>query len=158
MRCAAFLAVAVLWLGAAVPAAGATEAGPTPERIGQVRGDTLLVSLDRVIDAALAHNEMLAAAAAMSDAAGADALGAWRDLSVMCRVNGKERQHGRASDMVFGIPFVIAYISHIMTLEAGDLIATGSPSGVGPLEPGDVVEVEIPGVGVLRNPVEARSA
>ena len=87
-----------------------------------------------------------------------DALGAWRDLAVMCRVNGRERQHGRASDMVFGIPFLIAYISRIMTLEAGDLVATGSPSGVGPLEPGDVVEVEIPGVGVLRNPVEVRPA
>ncbi len=84
-----------------------------------------------------------------------EALGAWTDLAVICRVNGAERQRGRASDMVFGIPFLIAYISHVMTLEPGDLVATGSPPGVGALEPGDVVEVEIPGVGVLRNPVEA---
>jgi 2-keto-4-pentenoate hydratase/2-oxohepta-3-ene-1,7-dioic acid hydratase in catechol pathway len=64
-----------------------------------------------------------------------------------------ERQHGHASDMIFGIPFLLAYVSHVMTLEPGDLVLTGSPSGVGPLAPGDVVEVEIPGVGVLRNPV-----
>ncbi len=55
--------------------------------------------------------------------------------------------------MVFGIPALVAYISQVMTLEPGDLIATGTPPGVGPLSPGDVVEVEIPGVGVLRNPV-----
>jgi 2-keto-4-pentenoate hydratase/2-oxohepta-3-ene-1,7-dioic acid hydratase in catechol pathway len=78
----------------------------------------------------------------------------WRELEVKCRVNGVERQHGRARDMAFGIPFLIAHISTIMTLEPGDLIATGTPAGVGPLEPGDVVEVEIPGVGVLSNPVE----
>jgi 2-keto-4-pentenoate hydratase/2-oxohepta-3-ene-1,7-dioic acid hydratase in catechol pathway len=74
-------------------------------------------------------------------------------LEVRCRVNGVERQHGRARDMAFGILTLVAYISHVMTLEPGDLIATGTPSGVGPLHPGDVVEVEIPGVGVLRNPV-----
>jgi 2-keto-4-pentenoate hydratase/2-oxohepta-3-ene-1,7-dioic acid hydratase in catechol pathway len=59
--------------------------------------------------------------------------------------------------MVFGIPMLIAYISHIMTLEPGDVIATGTPEGVGPLREGDVVEVEVSGVGVLRNPVAARS-
>ena len=82
-------------------------------------------------------------------------LPAWRDLEVMCRVNGVERQHGHAADMIFGIPFLLAYISHVMTLEPGDLVLTGSPPGVGLLAPGDVVEVEIPGVGVLRNPVTA---
>ncbi len=82
-------------------------------------------------------------------------LPAWRDLKVMCRVNGVERQHGHAADMIFGIPFLLAYISHVMTLEPGDLVLTGSPPGVGPLASGDVVEVEIPGVGVLRNPVTA---
>ncbi len=76
-------------------------------------------------------------------------------LEVFCRVNGTERQHGRAADMVFKIPMIVSYISRIMTLEAGDLIATGTPAGVGPLLPGDVVEVEIPGVGVLRNSVVA---
>jgi len=76
-------------------------------------------------------------------------------LEVFCRVNGTERQHGRAADMVFKIPMIVSYISRIMTLEEGDLIATGTPAGVGPLLPGDMVEVEIPGVGVLRNPVVA---
>ncbi len=79
----------------------------------------------------------------------------YSSLEVMCRVNGQERQHGRAADMVFGIPMLVSYISHVMTLEPGDLIATGTPEGVGPLEPGDVVEVEVTGVGVLRNPVAA---
>jgi len=76
-------------------------------------------------------------------------------LEVFCRVNGAERQHGRAADMAFNIPMIVSYISHIMTLEEGDLIATGTPAGVGPLQPGDIVEVEIPGVGVLRNSVVA---
>ena len=77
-------------------------------------------------------------------------------LEVLGRVNGQVRQHGRAADMVFGIPMLVAYISNIMTLEPGDVIATGTPEGVGPLRPGDVVEVEIPGVGILRNPVAPR--
>jgi 2-keto-4-pentenoate hydratase/2-oxohepta-3-ene-1,7-dioic acid hydratase in catechol pathway len=70
-------------------------------------------------------------------------------------VNGVERQHGRSREMVFSILRLVAYISQVMTLEPGDLIATGTPSGVGPLQAGDVVEVEIPGIGVLRNPVVA---
>jgi 2-keto-4-pentenoate hydratase/2-oxohepta-3-ene-1,7-dioic acid hydratase in catechol pathway len=76
-------------------------------------------------------------------------------LEVRCRVNGAERQRGRAADMVFGIATLIAYISQVMTLEPGDLVATGTPAGVGPLVDGDVVEVEIGGVGVLRNPVRS---
>ncbi len=56
--------------------------------------------------------------------------------------------------MVFSIPSLLAYISRIMTLEPGDLVATGTPSGVGPLAPGDVVEVEIPGVSRVSNPVQ----
>jgi 2-keto-4-pentenoate hydratase/2-oxohepta-3-ene-1,7-dioic acid hydratase in catechol pathway len=78
-------------------------------------------------------------------------------LEVLCRVNGKQRQHGRARDMVFSILALVSVVSHVMTLEPGDLIATGTPTGVGPLAPGDVVEVEIPGVGVLRNPVVAEA-
>ena len=74
-------------------------------------------------------------------------------LEVICRVNGAERQHGHAGDMVFSIPMLLSYISHIMTLEPGDVVTTGTPSGVGPLVPGDLVEVEIPGVGVLTNTV-----
>ncbi|MFC1530225.1 fumarylacetoacetate hydrolase family protein [Gemmatimonadota bacterium] len=76
------------------------------------------------------------------------------DLEVICRVNGEVRQHGHARDMQFSIPMVVAYISSIMTLEPGDLIATGTPAGVGPLLPGDTVEVEIPSVGLLTNRVE----
>ena len=79
----------------------------------------------------------------------------WQSLEVIGRVNGQVRQHGKASDMQFAIPFLLSHISQVMTLEAGDLIATGTPAGVGRLNPGDVVEVEIPGVGVLRNPVVA---
>jgi 2-keto-4-pentenoate hydratase/2-oxohepta-3-ene-1,7-dioic acid hydratase in catechol pathway len=76
-------------------------------------------------------------------------------LEMICRVNGEQRQHGRAADMAFSIPVLIEYISGVMTLEPGDVIATGTPAGVGPLKPGDVVEVEIPGIGILRNPVQA---
>jgi len=76
-------------------------------------------------------------------------------LEVIGRVNGTVRQHGRAADMVFGIPMLLAYISQAMTLEPGDLVVTGTPEGVGPLVAGDVVEVEVTGVGVLRNPVVA---
>ena len=82
-----------------------------------------------------------------------DELPSLTELEVHCRVNGQERQHGRAAEMAFDVPTLLEYISRIMTLEAGDLIATGTPAGVGPLEPGDNVEVEIPGVGVLRNSV-----
>ena len=74
-------------------------------------------------------------------------------LTVTTRVNGKVRQEGRASDMVFNIPALIAYISGIMTLEANDLVLTGTPDGVGTLAPGDVVEVEIGGVSRVSNPV-----
>lgn len=79
----------------------------------------------------------------------------WRDIELTCRVNGQLRQHGFARDMVFGIPMLIAYISRVMTLEPGDIIATGTPEGVGPLYPGDVVEVELAGFDVLQNPVVA---
>jgi 2-keto-4-pentenoate hydratase/2-oxohepta-3-ene-1,7-dioic acid hydratase in catechol pathway len=77
-------------------------------------------------------------------------------LSVTTRVNGEVRQQSGADDMVFDIPALVAHISAIMTLEPGDLIATGTPSGVGPLVAGDVVEIEIGGgVGKLSNPVVA---
>ena len=78
-------------------------------------------------------------------------------LEVVTRVNGTQRQHGRAADMAFPIPMIVSHISHIMTLEAGDLIATGTPAGIGPLAPGDIVEVEIPGVSMVTNPVAAPS-
>ena len=78
-----------------------------------------------------------------------------RDLRVETRVNGELRQDGQFSDVVFGIEILVSYISRVMTLEPGDLIATGTPSGVGSLVPSDVVEVNIPGVGAVRNPVQA---
>jgi len=74
-------------------------------------------------------------------------------LGVRCRVNGKTRQDGNTSDLIFSIPILISFISGIMRLEPGDLIATGTPLGVGPLAANDVVEVEIEGIGVLKNQV-----
>jgi 2-keto-4-pentenoate hydratase/2-oxohepta-3-ene-1,7-dioic acid hydratase in catechol pathway len=79
-----------------------------------------------------------------------------RALEVICRVNGEVRQHGRSADMAFPIPVLIEYITAVMTLEPGDLIATGTPAGVGRLVEGDVVEVEVVGIGTLRNPVALR--
>jgi 2-keto-4-pentenoate hydratase/2-oxohepta-3-ene-1,7-dioic acid hydratase in catechol pathway len=76
-------------------------------------------------------------------------------LRVVTRVNGVERQHGAASDMLFAIPDLLAYVSNVMTLEPGDIVATGSPAGVGILKAGDEVEVEIVGVSRVRNPVKA---
>lgn len=73
--------------------------------------------------------------------------------AIATRVNGAERQSARISDMVFSPAFLVAYVSRMMTLWPGDLILTGTPAGVGPLVAGDVVEVEIEGVGVLRNRV-----
>ena len=75
-------------------------------------------------------------------------------LAVITRVNGEVRQQAPVGEMVFTIPFLIAHISRIMTLEPGDLIATGTPEGVGPLAAGDVVEIEIGGVGTVKNPVQ----
>ncbi len=79
-------------------------------------------------------------------------------LGVTTRVNGEVRQEGDASDMVFDIPTIIEYISNVMTLEPGDLIATGTPEGIGPLQAGDVVEVEVRGVGKVSNPVVSGTA
>lgn len=76
-------------------------------------------------------------------------------LQVVTRVNGKERQRGSASQMAFSIPMLLSYISNVMTLEPGDLVCTGTPAGVGTLQPGDVVEVEVPGISLVRNPVVA---
>jgi 2-keto-4-pentenoate hydratase/2-oxohepta-3-ene-1,7-dioic acid hydratase in catechol pathway len=75
------------------------------------------------------------------------------DLEVTCRVNGEVRQHGNTGEMVFSPAQLIAYISAIMTLEPGDVIMTGTPAGVSPIVAGDVVEVEVEGIGILKNPV-----
>lgn len=75
------------------------------------------------------------------------------DIRITCCVNGDIRQDARTSDMVFAPEFLIRYISNMMTLLPGDIIATGTPEGVGILKPGDVCEVEIEGIGTLRNKV-----
>jgi 2-keto-4-pentenoate hydratase/2-oxohepta-3-ene-1,7-dioic acid hydratase in catechol pathway len=72
---------------------------------------------------------------------------------VTTRINGKIKQQGRTSDMAFSVPFLIRHIAEIMTLYPGDLIATGTPAGVSRMTHGDVVEVEVEGIGVLRNQV-----
>jgi len=77
-------------------------------------------------------------------------------LRVETRVNGELRQSGGLDDLLFPVPELVAWISGVMTLEPGDLLLTGTPAGVGPLEAGDEVEVRIPGVGAVRNPVRAR--
>ncbi len=77
----------------------------------------------------------------------------WRTLTVTTRLNGTVKQQGATSEMAYSIPVILAFISSVMTLEPGDLIATGTPAGVGRLASGDVVEVEVSGVGVLRNTV-----
>ena len=75
------------------------------------------------------------------------------DADIQTRVNGVMKQRSNTSDLIFGVPKLIEFISHVMTLEPGDVIATGTPPGVGRLEKGDVVEVEIEGIGVLKNKV-----
>ena len=75
---------------------------------------------------------------------------------VTTRVNGELKQNGMTSTMAFSVPFLIRYISRIMTLYPGDLIATGTPAGVSRLKDGDIVEVEVEGVGVLRNQVSEK--
>jgi 2-keto-4-pentenoate hydratase/2-oxohepta-3-ene-1,7-dioic acid hydratase in catechol pathway len=87
-------------------------------------------------------------------------LGDGAGLRVVQRLNGDVLQDGNTRDLIFSVPFLVSYISNVFTLEPGDLILTGTPSGVGwardpkvALQPGDVVEVEVEGVGLLRNPV-----
>jgi 2-keto-4-pentenoate hydratase/2-oxohepta-3-ene-1,7-dioic acid hydratase in catechol pathway len=80
------------------------------------------------------------------------------DLEVRCEVNEEVRQLGRTKDMVFDPASVVSYVSHMMTLLPGDVILTGTPSGVGPIVAGDVVSVRIEGIGELINPVQAREA
>ena len=78
-------------------------------------------------------------------------------LEVVCRVNGVVRQQATGAAMVFSVPALLSYISRVMTLEPGDIVATGTPAGVGPLMPGDVVEVEVVGCSIVSNPVVAES-
>jgi 2-keto-4-pentenoate hydratase/2-oxohepta-3-ene-1,7-dioic acid hydratase in catechol pathway len=75
------------------------------------------------------------------------------NVTVETRLNGEVKQKGNTADMAFPVAFLIRYISEIMTLYPGDLIATGTPAGVSRMKPGDIVEVEVGGIGVLRNRV-----
>ena len=74
-------------------------------------------------------------------------------LQLITTVNGEVKQKATSSEMVFKIPMLLSFISHIMTLEPGDLVATGTPSGISPLRAGDTVEVSIKGISRVRNPV-----
>jgi 2-keto-4-pentenoate hydratase/2-oxohepta-3-ene-1,7-dioic acid hydratase in catechol pathway len=86
----------------------------------------------------------------------ADGLDPWAGVSIETRVNGDMRQSGNTRDFIFPLDVVIRYISQILTLEPGDLIATGTPEGVAPVVAGDVIEVSIEGIGQLRNSVADR--
>ncbi len=77
----------------------------------------------------------------------------WNGIRVQTRVNGQLRQDGTTADFLFPLDVILRYITQVMTLEPGDVIATGTPAGVGPLQPGDTVEVTVEGVGPLTNPV-----
>ena len=74
-------------------------------------------------------------------------------LAIATRLNGQTRQSSTTADMIFDVGYIVAFVSRVMTLEEGDLITTGTPPGVGNLTPGDTVEIEIEGIGVLANPV-----
>ena len=74
-------------------------------------------------------------------------------LDIQCRLNGKIVQSSNTEYMIFSVPELLSFISKNLTLVPGDIVSTGTPGGVGPLEHGDVVEVEIEGIGILRNPV-----
>lgn len=82
-----------------------------------------------------------------------DEVDPWRGVQVQTRVNGEIRQDGNTRDFIFPLDRIVHHIAEFMTLIPGDLIATGTPQGVGPVKPGDVVEVTVGGVGTLRNPV-----
>jgi 2-keto-4-pentenoate hydratase/2-oxohepta-3-ene-1,7-dioic acid hydratase in catechol pathway len=97
-----------------------------------------------------------------SELASVSELGDGNGLRVMQRLNGEVLQDGNTSDLIFSVPYLVSYISNAFTLEPGDVILTGTPAGVGwgrdpkvSLQGGDVVEVEVEGIGVLQNPVVA---
>jgi 2-keto-4-pentenoate hydratase/2-oxohepta-3-ene-1,7-dioic acid hydratase in catechol pathway len=77
------------------------------------------------------------------------------DVLVESYLNGERRQSSRTSQFIFGIELLVSFISHVMTLEPGDLIITGTPAGIGPMRPGDEIEVRIEGIGSLKNRVSA---
>lgn len=78
------------------------------------------------------------------------------NVKVESRLNGEVRQSDNTSGLIFNVPFLIEYITDVMTLEPGDIIMTGTPHGVGAMKDGDTIEIEVEGVGVLKNPVTHR--
>lgn len=83
----------------------------------------------------------------------ADGLDPWKGVRIETKLNGQVRQSGTTADFIFPLDVIVRYIASVMTLEPGDVIATGTPAGVGPMQAGDVVEVTVEGVGNLRNPI-----
>jgi 2-keto-4-pentenoate hydratase/2-oxohepta-3-ene-1,7-dioic acid hydratase in catechol pathway len=83
----------------------------------------------------------------------AEGLDPWQGVKLETRLNGQTRQSGTTSDFIFPLDVILRYITSVMTLEPGDVIATGTPAGVAPMQPGDVVEVAVEGVGTLVNRV-----
>jgi len=79
------------------------------------------------------------------------------DVRIQCRVNGEIRQDHRSTDRIWPLAELVSYISHVMTLLPGDVIGTGSPPKPGPIAAGDVIEVEIEGIGILRNTARLKS-
>lgn len=84
----------------------------------------------------------------------AEDIGDPQNLQIQCRLNGKTVQDSNTKFMIFKIPEILAFVSKNFTLEEGDIISTGTPSGVGPVKPGDVIEIEIENIGILRNYVQ----
>lgn len=85
-----------------------------------------------------------------------DEVDPWAGIAVQTRLNGELKQDGNTRDFIFALDIIIRHIAQVMTLLPGDLIATGTPSGVGPMKAGDIVEVSIAGIGTLRNTVAAQ--
>jgi 2-keto-4-pentenoate hydratase/2-oxohepta-3-ene-1,7-dioic acid hydratase in catechol pathway len=79
-----------------------------------------------------------------------------KDQKILCRVNGEVKQSAKVSQRIWNTAHLLSFVSKVMTLEPLDVLTTGTPSGIGPIQPGDVVEVEVEGIGVLKNKVQKR--